>query len=340
MPVAVVPLNAELLPSAAALLAARHRADQRRVSGLPPAFDDPAVALPALEALLGDPSADGWAALSGERLVGFLVGKRQLFADTNLLAAFFDARLVMIPFAGYAADPEIGDEVYRALYTAAAGTWVEAGFFSHSIRTTSDPLGVEPWFTFGFGRRVTTGVRALDDGHGRVELPGLPSPFIARRAGPDDGEAVHELIADLVRFHSDSPIFMPQLPEAIAAERGEIAAWLADPAVAYWVAEEAGDAVGVMGLHPAQGFIDDGRRPDRSAYLFLGHMHPSARGRGIATALLNVALIWARGAGYTACLVDWFTTNPLSNRFWPRRGFLPFASRLERRVDARVAWAK
>jgi GNAT superfamily N-acetyltransferase len=340
MPVAVVPFTPEHLHPAAGLLAARHRADQQRVTGLPPAFGEPSVALSALETLLGTPGADGWAALTDGRLVGFLIGKRQLFADTNLLAAFFDARLVMIPFAGYAVDREMADAVYRALYTAAAGTWVEAGFFSHSIRTTSVPAGVEPWFTFGFGRRVTTGVRALDDGLGMAEPPGLPPPFTARRAGPTDGNAVHGLIADLVQFHADPPIFMPQLAEAIAAEREEIGGWLADPTVAYWMAEEAGDAVGVMGLHPADAFIDDGRRPENSAYLFLGHMRPAARGRGIATALLDVALAWARGAGYSACVVDWFTTNPLSSRFWPRRGFVPFASRLERRVDPRIAWAK
>ena len=299
------------------------------------------MALPALEALIGTPATDGWVAHADGRLVGFLIGKRQLYADTNLLAAFFDTRAVMIPFVGYAADPEMAEAVYRALYAAAAARWVEAGFFSHSIRTTSDPVGVEPWFTFGFGQRLANGIRLLDDVPGTTPSPSLPSPFTARRAGPADGDAVHRVIADLVQFHADSPIFLPQLAEAIAAERGEIDECLADPAVAYWLAEEAGEAVGVMGLHPAEaGWVDDGRRPDRCAYLFLGHMRASARGRGIATALVESTLAWAREAGYAACVVDWFTTNPLSSHFWPRRGFVPFAARLERRIDPRVAWAR
>jgi GNAT superfamily N-acetyltransferase len=341
MPIAVVPFAPEHLEPAAALLAARHRADQGRVSGLPSAFSDPAVALAALEALLGTPATDGWVAHADGRLAGFLIGKRQLFADSNLLAAFFDARAVMIPFAGYAADPEKADAVYRALYAPAAAQWVEAGFFSHSIRTTSDAAGVAPWFCFGFGQRLASGIRLLDDVPGATATPSLPAPFTARRAGPADGDAVHGVIADLVRFHANSPMFLPQLAEAIAAERGEIEDYLADPAIAYWVAEEAGEAVGVMGLHPAEaGWVDDGRRPDRSAYLFLGHMRAPARGRGIATALVESTLAWAREAGYAACIVDWFTTNPLSSRFWPRRGFVPFAARLERRIDPRVAWAR
>jgi GNAT superfamily N-acetyltransferase len=339
MPITVVPFAADHLGPAAALLAARHRADQGRVSGLPLAFADPAVTLPAIEALLGTPSADGWAALAGGRLVGFLVGKRQLFGDTNLLAAFFDTRAVMIPFAGYAAEPETAEMVYRALYGAAAAKWVEAGFFSHSIRTTSDPAGVGPWFSFGFGQRLVNGIRCLDTISERADSAGLPSPFSCRRAGPDDADAVHGVIADWVRFHAGSPIFMPLLSDAIDAERSEIADSLADPAVAYWLAEEAGEAVGVIGLHPAEGFVDDGRRSERSVYLFVGHMRASARGHGIATALLEPALGWAREAGYAACTVDWFTTNPLASGFWPRRGFVPFGARLERRVDPRIAWA-
>jgi GNAT superfamily N-acetyltransferase len=339
MPVAVVPFAAEHLAPAAALLAVRHRADQGRACGLPPSFADPAVALPALEALLEAPSVDGWVAWTEGRLVGLLIGKRQLFSDTNLLTAFFDTRAVMIPFAGYAADPEIAETVYRALYAAAATRWVETGFFSHSIRTTADPIGVEPWFSFGFGRRLVHGVRRLDREEATAPSD-LPSSISLRRAAPSDRDAVHELVADLIRFHADSPMFMPQLAEAIASQRGEITESLADPAVGYWLAEEAGEAVGVMGLHPAEGFVDDGRRLENSAYLFLGHMRAAARGRGVATALLETAMTWARGAGYTSCTVDWFTANPLSSRYWPGRGFVPFATRLERRVDPRVAWAK
>jgi hypothetical protein len=258
MPITVVPFVPEHLEPAAALLAARHRVDQGRVFGLPPAFGDSAVALPALEALLGTPATDGWVALADGRLAGFLIGKCQLFADTNLLAAFFDARAVMIPFVGYAADPEMADAVYRALYAVAAARWVEAGFFSHSIGTTSDPEGAAPWFSFGFGQRLASGIRVLDDAPRATASPSLPAPFTARRARPADGDAVHRVIADLVRFHGDSPIFLPQAGEA----------------------------------------------------------------------------------SYAACVVDWFTTNPLSSRFWPRRGFVPFAARLERRIDPRVAWAR
>jgi GNAT superfamily N-acetyltransferase len=340
MPVTVVPFAAEHLEPAAILLAARHRADQYRVRGLPPAFADSAVAMPALEALLVAPSTDGWATLTDGRLTGFLVGKRHLFADTTLMASFFDARAVIVPFIGYAAETEMAESLYRALYAAAAARWVEAGFVSHSIRTTADPAGVEPWFSLGFGQRLAGGYRRLDDDPRASAAPPLPPAFSLRRAGPADVDAVHALSTDLMRFHANAPMFLPQSAEAIAAQRDAIVDWLADPAVGYWVAVEGGKVVGAMGLHPAEGFIDDGRRAEHGAYLFLAHMRASARGRGVATALLQATLGWARDTGYAACTVEWFTANPLSSRFWPRRGFVPFTARLERRVDPRVAWAK
>src|SRR5690242_8086736 len=178
MPVAVVPFAADHLEPAAALLAARHRADQARVGGLPATFADPTVALPALEALLQTPSADAWVALDGTRLLGFLVGTRHLAADTTLMAVFADTRSVEIPFLGYGAVPDQAEAVYRALYAAAATQWVAAGFFLHSIRTTADGVGIMPWFALGFGQRVGYGVRPLDDVSRTTAPAGLPAPFV------------------------------------------------------------------------------------------------------------------------------------------------------------------
>lgn len=42
----------------------------------------------------------------------------------------------------------------------------------------------------------------------------------------------------------------------------------------------------------------------------------SARGGGIARALLNAGLAWARGRGYTRCAVDFEAMNVLGAGFW------------------------
>ena len=58
----------------------------------------------------------------------------------------------------------------------------------------------------------------------------------------------------------------------------------------------------------------------------------SVRGGGIATALLNRSLEWARSDGYERCAVDFEPMNPLATRFWLRH-FQPVCYTLIRHVD-------
>jgi GNAT superfamily N-acetyltransferase len=61
----------------------------------------------------------------------------------------------------------------------------------------------------------------------------------------------------------------------------------------------------------------------------------SARGRGVATALLNQVLAWGRVEGYERCAVDWEPMNVLATRFWTRH-FQPVSYALIRHVDERL----
>jgi GNAT superfamily N-acetyltransferase len=339
MPFDIVPFLEDHHAPVAALLAARHRADQQRVAGLPQAYGDESVALQAIQRLCTIPDADGWTALDGGEVAGYLIGKRLVFDDKSIEALFLDTKAVTIPFTGYAARAEDPEPVYRALYAAAAERWVGAGFLSHSIRTTYDPAGYEPWFSLGFGRRFGHGIRPLDGIGEQTEWP-LPPGFAIRRAGPEDRDAMFAIFAAGVQFHTESPIFLPALPDnPLESHRAKIGAWLTNPQVGIWVAESAGEPVGMVQIHPAEGLVEDGIRPEGSAYLFEGHVNPGARGKGIGSALVERGLAWAREAGYSVCLVDWYTANPLSSRFWPRRGFVPFAGQLARRIDPRVPHA-
>ena len=61
-----------------------------------------------------------------------------------------------------------------------------------------------------------------------------------------------------------------------------------------------------------------------------------ARGGGIATALLNRSLAWARAKGYERCAVDFEPMNPLATRFWLRY-FQPVCYAVVRHIDERAA---
>jgi hypothetical protein len=222
------------------------------------------------------------------------------------MAIKFDQRAMVVPFAGFAATAGSEATVLRELYAVAATACVDEGFFAHYVTTALLPATIEPWFSLGFGQRVLHGIRPIggpDGGDAWNARAGIP----ARRAGPDECDAVHALIGDLMRHHAPSSIFMPFLPEAVKSERHEIAAWLSNPAVAYFLAEIDGEAVGVIGMHPAEEFVDELRRPDRSAYLYIGRAGPGARhqsGRGwtrvgprVGLSGLRRGLVHRRSAG-------------------------------------------
>jgi GNAT superfamily N-acetyltransferase len=335
----VVPFAPSHLAEAAGLLAARHRAVRAQIPVLPAAYEEPAAARLAIERLLQDRECAGFVAVDRGKVVGYLIGRRQLSPETTIMAIKFDQRATVVPFAGFAATAGSETTVLRALYADAAAAWVDEGFFAHYVTTSLLPATVEPWFSLGFGQRVLHGIRPIGDPDGG-DAGKARAGITARRAGPDDCEAVHALIGDLMRHHAPSPIFMPFLPEAVNAERHEIRAWLSDPAVAYFLAEVDGEPVGVTGMHAAEGFVDELRRPDQSAYLYIGHVRSGVRNQGLGTGLVELGLAWARESGYRACVVGWYTAGELASEFWPKRGFAPVTTRLERRVDERVAWAK
>ena len=60
------------------------------------------------------------------------------------------------------------------------------------------------------------------------------------------------------------------------------------------------------------------------------------RAEGIAGALLDAAVGWARSEGYARCAVDHDSANVEAARFW-RRHFTPVAYSLTRRLAPRLA---
>jgi GNAT superfamily N-acetyltransferase len=56
------------------------------------------------------------------------------------------------------------------------------------------------------------------------------------------------------------------------------------------------------------------------------------RGQGVATALLDAALAWARDRGYVRCAVDFESMNVEARRFW-LRWFTPVVLTMARRLD-------
>jgi GNAT superfamily N-acetyltransferase len=167
-------------------------------------------------------------------------------------------------------------------------------------------------------------------------LAAAPAGFTVRRAGPEDLDLIEPLLPLISTWLVRSPAYAISLPERFREFRREYAEELADPTARYWVAEEAGAAIGLAGFYPADPGV---MVPDAAWYLADAKTAESSRGRGVMRALVAAGFAEARAAGARDCVTDWRTASLATHRTWTALGFRPTDFRLHRHIDERVAWA-
>jgi len=310
----IFPLEEKHLKDAAALACARYRALRERLPLMPSRFQDPDTILPPLRNLAGQ--APGVVAVRGGRLAGFLVAYQ--FPD------FRGKRSVYSPEWANGAEMDDSRRIYEALYAGLSAQWVDAGYCTHLLSiAANDQDGIEGWRWLGFGLLSADGVRELKPVQDRTAGVDL------RRAGPGDIQQVTTLMGELRQHLAAAPTFLHQ-DETDEVEVDE--EWLADPAHVMWLAYHGTEAVACMGQGPANPEASGLIRDSGTTSIVSAYTRGSSRGKGIATALLNQVLVWARAEGYDRCAVDWEPMNVLATRFWTRY-FQPVSYALIRHVD-------
>lgn len=249
------------------------------------------------------PLPDGAAAVRGGAEVACLTGR--LGDDAWGRHAWIEWRL----------DDSEDSDVLRDLYAIAAGPWVAGGHTAHYVEVPADRedvLGV--WFDLSFGKQQVYASRDISD---HVSDPRV------RLGGAGDLETAIALGNVIWKHQLAAPVWTGLPNRSTETLRTTWAEALADPELAgYFVFEESGDALGHLTLW----------REDEETVELVAAVREDARGRGVGTALLESALAWAAQHGHRRCVLDWRSTNLLSSRFWPRRGFAPFRFRLHRLV--------
>ena len=145
----------------------------------------------------------------------------------------------------------------------------------------------------------------------------------------DDLDGAAPLALLIWRHQAASPVFagVPEPPpDEVRADWQET---LADPDVAYFLAERDGRPVGHALLYPAEPGLGT---PEGALNLAIVAALPEVRGTGVGVALTEHALAWAREQGRPALVADWRVANLLSSRFFPRRGFRVTFERLYRAI--------
>lgn len=297
-PLQIAPLRMAHLHAAAALVRERYLRQRRAVPSLPPCYEDVDELMPRLRDLAR--RAPGAVALRDGRLVGFLMA--------YLLDSFRGRRGVFSPEWANATDPSDGGRVAEALYASLAQGWVAAGYTLHGLSLFADDVaGRERWHWLGFGLAAADAVRDLRP------LDAPASGLTLRRARRADLPELAGLDEGLHQHLVSAPIFLP-----LGAPPGhaELATELSDPAYAFWTAWDGDRAVAFIKFGPASDNACAIIRDPGTASITGAFTLPEARGRGVAAALLDRGLAWARERGYTRCAVDFEPMNPPAVSFW------------------------
>ena len=184
--------------------------------------------------------------------------------------------------------------------------------------------------------REASGVQALL-GHGMQPIeviaarpagrsaaaPDVPDVVI-REAGPDDLEAVTEMMVQLIAYDAQfgATVLRPATESLV---RGDARAALMRRPSWTWLAERDRRPVGLVAVQPPQdaAWIAGMTGSGPLAYLQAGFVVPAERGSGAAAALVRQAHDLLDAEGIAVTLLHFALANPRSGPFWARMGYRP-----------------
>jgi len=209
-------------------------------------------------------------------------------------------------------------ELYRDLYSIAGAVWVESGYLDHYVVVPADGDVLAAWYSLSFAQQQVHGAQEL-----APRTPTEPDGFSVRQAGREDIDAAMALAFTIFDHQAEAPTWAGAPAPLEEEARASYLEYLADPGVAYFVAERDGEPLGHLALE---------RESDSTVNLSIAATVPESRGLGVGKVLTETALAWAHEQGYAECITDWRSANLLAARFWPSQGFRPTAYRLYRSI--------
>ena len=247
-------------------------------------------------------------------------------------------------WANGAADPAAAFDDHRALYRAIAPLWLDADARLHAVAVLASAAeSIEALSLTGFGRIVLDAAAPTSDVVARTGAGATAGVATAgsatdddstaagvttRRATGDDAEAIAAMEERLAAHIGASPVFFPN-------PRGDDATWwrtwLAEPTSVAVLAESAGAPIGYVKAEDPQDDVSDVVHDPTCLAINGMWCDPSARGRGVGTALVSALAAHAATAGKTLMSVDCETHNLEAYGFWTRF-FAPVTWGFERRI--------
>ena len=175
----------------------------------------------------------------------------------------------------------------------------------------------------GSGTSTPVDVRSPTTGIGQP-LPASRFPLPASRlrvrsASLSDLPAILALRMALLREHAHNAIYGRLRPDAESRAAKLFAAQLQSPNEVIFLAEDRGEAVGILRcIHSSGSPLLD---PPQYAYVSSVYVVPKERERGVLRALLTAADKWCLDRGLEEMRLHNAADNPLANAAWDALGF-------------------
>ena len=198
-----IPFTNEMIPQAGELLAERHMRNRQTLPSLPIRFEDPQIAIKAVEALWQKKLKSGYAAFRAGKLIAYLIGE----TSTD---PWGRGGSVYLP--GYALAREESPAIVQDLYALLGENWVQKGCFNHYLYISSaDSNILNALFDLGFGKER---VDALLD-FASLQIPDVEEPngITVRQAGKGDNALVGSFSDVIFRALAKAPYWHPTVPE-------------------------------------------------------------------------------------------------------------------------------
>lgn len=330
----IMPLTEDMLPEAGSLLAQRHRRHRQELPSLSKRFENIDVATTALTKLFENKQASGYAAFRNQKMVAYLLGD-------NTSEPWGRCGWVRLP--GSALTPDESPMLLQDLYVKLGEDWVQRGvFIHHTYLSVAEPELVNAWFGLDFGKERIDAM--LDMKELAIPPIKIPRGIKIRRAGKGDNSRLSGMSHIIFRELEKAPYWHPTPPEVwdeLKEGWGELAD---DNTVDTWLALDGDETVSTIAswstMHPDEDSETDMHADNNVVTFSVAATQPTARKRGIATAMTWMCLAHNREKGFEYCYTNWISPNLSASRFWPRFGFQEVAYRLTRNLNPMISWTR
>tara|TARA_B100000029_G_scaffold498781_1_gene568128 strand:+ start:2070 stop:3098 length:1029 start_codon:yes stop_codon:yes gene_type:complete len=335
----VIPLENEHLEDVGKLLVQRIESEYQNLPGINEDFLDTGHTIEYIVNQKNDELAQSYVAVQGEKVIGFVTGKKNPETNNSWLSRLSVPHSAGINFLAHAISESVDARiVYRELYKELAKEWVAAGYTHHTTHVAAcDQRAQDAWIDLGFGRHTTISTRS-ETGPISVEKA---NQITIKQANLTDLDTVVGLAEALGRHHLSSPMFMfwPVDKEDRPLAETFFTELLREEKNPHFLAYDGKQAIGMLSFL-SQGLIPEHIKKEKNLYLFMGIVTENSQNSGSGHALLDEGMNWAREHNYESSTLHVLNMNYSGQPFWEATGFQPVEYSMERTIDSRLIKSK